>query len=117
VKHPNGRDPAIDHPHELYPEPAPDDDLSEILTVTGSGMRRKVEQVLGDNVDDDGVAHFLRITPDPEEPDLCGGCEKEWPCPGRVPLQVMEQPRVDSELLAGVVAALKAERDAGRLAL
>lgn len=42
----------------------------------------------------DGTAHFLRITADPGEPDLCGGCEVEWEkCPHRVRLPVAEMPR------------------------
>jgi hypothetical protein len=72
-----------------------------------------MEQVSGDNVDDDGVAHFLLITPDPGEPDLCGGCRKVWPCPDRVPLQVLETPTVDPELVRQVAEALRAERADG----
>jgi len=111
------RDPAVDHVNELYPEPAPDDtDLTDVLTVVGSGRDARTVPVVGENVDDDGVAHFLRIVEDPGVPDLCGGCDKEWPCPGRVPLEVAEQPRVDPELVAAVAAAIRAERETGQLA-
>lgn len=111
------RDPSVDQPGELYPELVQRDDLSDVLVTTGTGAHARTEQVTGENVDDQGVPHFLLITPDPEEPDLCGGCSKEWPCPERVPLDVVQQPRLDHELVQAVAAALKAERDAGRLAL
>lgn len=111
------RDPSIDHPDELYPEIIQQDDLSDVQVVLGTGRDARVEQVAGENVDEDGVAHFLRISPDPDVPDSCGGCNKEWPCPHRVPLQVLEQPRPDAELVQAVAAALREERDAGRLAL
>lgn len=111
------RDPSVDHPEELYPEVVQQEDLSDVQVITGTGSQARAEPVTGENVDDDGVPHFLLITPDPAEPDLCGGCSKEWPCPGRVPLQVIEQPRVDPELVQAVAAALRAEREEGRLAL
>lgn len=111
------RDPGIDHPDELYPETRHVEDLSDVLTITGSGATRRLQQVVGDNVDDDGVAHHLLITPDPEEPDICGGCRKVWPCGKGQPLQVIEQPRLDPGLVAAVAEALRQERAEGRLAL
>lgn len=110
------RDPSVDHPHELYPEVAQEEDLSGVQVVTGTGAHQRVEQVAGENVDDEGVAHFLLITADPAEPDVCGGCSREWPCPERVSLQVMEQPRADADLVAAVAEALRQERAEGRLA-
>lgn len=106
------RDPRVDHEHELYPESTHVESLDGVL-VTRRGV---TEQVVGENVDDAGVAHFLLITPDPAEPDLCGGCKKEWPCGQGVPLQVVERPRVDAELLEAVLAAVREERESGRLA-
>jgi hypothetical protein len=106
------RDPRVDHDHELYPEPTHVESLDGVL-VTRRGV---TEQVIGENVDDAGVAHFLLITPDPSEPDVCGGCRKEWPCGQGVPLQVVERPRIDPELLQAVLAAVREERESGRLA-
>jgi hypothetical protein len=85
-RHPGGRDPGIDHPDELHPQ------VREAFDMAGV-IERDHLPVRAANVDDNGVAHFLRITPDPSEPDYCGGCEKEWPCEGRVPLQVVELPQ------------------------
>lgn len=99
------RDPRLDHFDELFPEPSHVEELD-------ADVRRGV----GENVDDAGVAHFLRITPDPDEPDLCGGCQREWPCGHGVPLQVVANPTVDPELVAAVAAALREERESGRLA-
>lgn len=110
------RDPSVDHPHELYPEVVQHEDLSDVLVTTGQGANRRVEQVVGENVDDDGVAHFLRISPDPDVPDLCGGCEREWPCDRRVPLQVVEQPRLDPMLVAAVAEAVRRDIAEGRVA-
>jgi len=104
------RDPSVDHPHELFPDTRHVEDLSDVLVTAADGQG---VQVVGENVDGDGVAHFLRIT---EDGDYCGGCGKAWPCPGRVPVQVLEQPRVDPDLVAAVAEALKKERDAGLLA-
>lgn len=106
------RDPRLDHHDELYPEPTHVESLDGV-EVTRQGV---IERVIGDNVDDDGVAHFLLITPDPLEPDLCGGCQREWPCGKGVPLVVVEKPRVDADLLEAVLAAVRQERESGRLA-
>jgi hypothetical protein len=110
------RDPAVDQEHELHPNTQHVEDLSDVLVSTaGAGVGRHVEQVVGDNVDDDGVAHFLLITPDPDEPDRCGGCATEWPCGKGVSLQVMEQPPVDPALVAAVAEALRKERELGHV--
>jgi hypothetical protein len=62
----------------------------------------------------DGTAHFLRITPDPGEPDLCGGCQAEWEnCPHRVRLAVTEMPRpMDAAEQQLMLIAQEAARDA-----
>jgi hypothetical protein len=107
------RDPRVDHDDELYPK------ATHVESWDGVLIRRhgvEAEQIVGDNVDDDGVAHFLLITQDPAEPDLCGGCRKEWPCGQGVPLLVVERPRVDPGLLEAVLAAVREERESGRLA-
>lgn len=106
------RDPRLDHEHELYPEPTHVESLDEVLVSVGG----VVEQVRGDNVDDDGVAHFLLMTPDPAEPDLCGGCRKEWPCGHGIPLVVTEKPRLDPELVAAVLEAMREEQESGQQA-
>lgn len=99
------RDPRLDHHDELFPEPSHVEELDP-----------DVQAGAGENVDSDGVAHFLLITPDPAEPDRCGGCEKEWPCGKGVPLQVVANPAVDPKLVAAVAAALREERESGQLA-
>lgn len=81
------RDPRIDHASELYPPVEHAEDMSDVLT---QRRGQPAEQVAGANVDDDGVAHFLLITPDPAEPDICGGCKVVWPCDKRVGVQVGE---------------------------
>lgn len=99
------RDPAVDHPHELYPTVQVVDDLSDVLD-PGDGRHPPV-QVVGDNVDDDGVAHFLRITSDG---DHCGGCGKEWPCDKRVGLDFVQTPEFDPEIIAAVQHVLNERR-------
>lgn len=65
------------------------------------------------NVDDAGVNHFLVINPDPGVPDLCGGCEREWPCPGAVAMQVVAIPRpLSAEEMRLQEIAVKAAREA-----
>jgi hypothetical protein len=107
--YPDGRDPALDHPNELHPPAFHVEDRSEVepRTRDGSDLRQ-----LASNVDDDDVAHFLRITPDPGEPDLCGGCEKEWPCEGRVGVEVMPIPQADPEQEHLQAIAVAAAREA-----
>lgn len=111
IEHPNGRDPALDYEHELYPPVYDVEDRSEVMPRRlDSGELRPAPAA---NVDDNGTAHFLVITPDPEEPDLCGGCEKEWPCDGRVGVEVVEIPRpIDPEQERLEQIALAAARDA-----
>jgi hypothetical protein len=108
VEYPDGRDPALDHPHELYPPVLDDEDRSEVepRTHDGSDLR-----AVASNVDDDDVAHFLLITPDPGESDTCGGCKKEWPCEGRVGVQVVEIPQADPEQERLQQVAVAAVRD------
>jgi len=111
------RDHTLDYPHELYPTTQHVEDRSEVQPVRlPSG---ELVHAPASNVDDDGVAHFLLITPDPSEPDLCGGCKKEWPCEKRVGVEVLEQPAptIDKATLDAVLQALRDEREAGRLAL
>lgn len=45
----------------------------------------------------DGVAHSCRILPDPDAPDLCSGCGKEWPCPDAQRLRVDNLPTFDAD--------------------
>lgn len=94
------RDPSIDHEHELFPADRHVEDRSDVL-IENPGQ--PVEQVVGANVDDDGVAHFLRIT---EEGDACGGCGKEWPCDKRVGVEVIDLPPV-AALSAEELAAVR----------
>lgn len=88
------RDPSVDHPDELYPQPAVPEELDDVLTVAPDGSR---QLVVGDNVDEGGVAHFLRMTADPDEPDVCGGCGIEWQPGHGVPILVSSQPTIDPE--------------------
>jgi hypothetical protein len=62
------------------------------------------------NVDEAGVAHFLLIVSG--EPDQCGGCNKEWPCAGRVALQVIGDPVANPERDELEVIAFNAARQA-----
>jgi len=100
------RDPAKDHPGELYPPVLDVEDRSEV-----EGDQATLRAVAS-NVDDDDVAHFLLITPDPGEPDLCGGCRKEWPCEGRVGVEVVQVPQPDPEEARLHAVALSAAREA-----
>lgn len=86
---PPDRDPALDHFDELHPRARVDEDLSDVVTVRPDGPPIPVR---GANVDDAGVAHFLRISSASGVPDMCGGCEKDWPCGGGVPLTVSSVP-------------------------
>lgn len=106
--YPDGRDPALDHPGELYPTPVQVEDRSEVQPHTHDGADLRAG---ASNVDDDDVAHFLLITPDPGEPDLCGGCKKEWPCDGRVGVEVVEIPQADPEEQRLQLVAVNAVRE------
>lgn len=111
MEHPDGRDPSVDHVQELHPPMFDVEDRSEVVPVRlPSG---ELVPPPASNVDGNGVAHFLLITPDPEEPDVCGGCEREWPCADRVGVEVAEVPRPtdpDEERLQRI--ALAAVREA-----
>ena len=110
LEHPGGRDPGIDHEHELYPVPLDFEDRSEVepRDSTGAGLR-----LVASNVDGDDVAHYLLITPDPGVPDLCGGCRNEWPCEGRVGVEVVQIPQAtDPEEQRIQAIALAAAREA-----
>lgn len=103
------RDPSIDQLDELYPKPDVVEDLGDVVTIAPDGRR---EMVVGSNVDDNGVAHFLRVTEDPDEPDLCGGCGIEWQPGHGVPVLVMQQPQVDPEQARLELIAMSAAREA-----
>jgi hypothetical protein len=104
------RDHTLDYPHELYPPTYDVEDRSEVTpTRLPSG---ELVRAPASNVDDDGVAHFLLITPDPGEPDLCGGCKKEWPCEKRVGVEVLELPAPDPEEERLHAVAVTAAREA-----
>ena len=105
---PSYHDPSDDL-DALYPQAQVVEDLSELLALESGKAPRAV---IGDNVDDDGVAHFLLITPDADVPDLCGGCRKTWPCDHRVGVEVTTLPEVDpaEEKLREI--ALQAAREA-----
>lgn len=109
LAYPDGRNPALDHPGELFPTMFDPEDRSEVrpLDSTGAGLR-----LLASNVDDDDVAHFLLITLDPGEPDTCGGCKKEWPCEGRVGVEVVQVPAADPEEVRLQAIAVAAAREA-----
>lgn len=105
----DGRDPGVDQPLELYPTVHEIEDRSEVESreLDGADLRATAS-----NVDDDDVAHFLLITPDPGVPDVCGGCRKEWPCEGRVGVEVVEIPQVDPEEERLQAIAVSAVREA-----
>lgn len=99
------RDPSVDHEHELNPTVDVTEDLSDVL-IQKHGQ--PPQQVVGSNVDDDGVAHFLRIT---EDGDHCGGCGKDWPCDKRVGVEVVSMPpALDPQLIAAVEHVLAQRR-------
>lgn len=105
------RDAALDYPGELHPPVYDIEDRSEVEPrrddPTGSRLRATAS-----NVDDDDVAHFLLITADPGEPDLCGGCRNEWPCESRVGVEVIPVPQVDPEQERLQAIAVNAVREA-----
>jgi hypothetical protein len=77
--------------HTAPPDPeAPpvEDDVSELVRETPNGP----QVVAGSNVIDN-VAHFAVILPDPDQPDMCGGCGATWlDCPHRKSLSAAVMP-------------------------
>lgn len=103
------RDPNLDYADELYPPVHDVEDRSEVESRDGTGADLRA---VASNVDDQDVAHFLLITPDPGEPDVCGGCNKEWPCDGRVGVEVVQVPSMDPEQERLQAIAVNAAREA-----
>lgn len=62
------------------------------------------------NVDDDGVAHFGMILPG-DEPDVCGGCRRPWPCEKAVMLHVAPAPgTAETRMIESMTQALDNRR-------
>jgi hypothetical protein len=104
-------DPATGH--MVFPDPGRWIEHDVPAPIVAPEVKEEPPAKVGANVVD-GVAHFLRITPDPGEPDLCGGCHGEWDqCPHRVRVAATELPRpVDPEEERLARIALNAVRTA-----
>lgn len=113
VEYADGRDPNLDYADELYPPMRDIEDRSEIEPRDSAGsVDIAGVRLAASNVDSNDVAHFLLIKPDPGEPDTCGGCNKEWPCPGRVGIEVVQVASVDPEQERLQAIAVNAAREA-----
>lgn len=100
---------------DLAPPPGPapqpaDEDRSDIEETLPDGTVRPLPA--GNVVD--GVAHFVTVVADNDDPDMCGGCGQEWPCPNAPHLLVTNTP--DAAVPADIaddtrLAALNAARE------